>query len=482
VQAIRPRQQPLQPGRLDHAATIAAAAAVAAIVASLTACLGPSTAAERAARADRDAFGARYRPDEARPALPPLSATSSLAALIRHAVLSDPEVEGAYYGWSSAVESITVARSLPDPVLGFEADIARMVEGLLPALMVALPWPGKLTAAGDGAAALAARRRAELDEAVLGAALGLKSAYYRLGAVDAAIAVQESNGQLLADLAEVARRQSAAGRVTLQDVLRIDIEKDRLATSLLNLRDSRTALLAEWKAALGIAPAEPDPPAPARCEPSSDPPPLDEVAAAALARSPRLAALAADIRGAEASLALARPGRWPDFGFGLESDLKASPVLWTPSISVTLPIWLDKLDAGIAGADAAVRAARARRSKGEQALAAEVARALYTYRASVRDQALYVDQLLPKARQSLDLARAGYVTGSAGFLDLIGAQRQLLDFELGLVEARAARELAIAALSYLVAAPPEPDLAAGATPASGEPAEGRESEPREESP
>ncbi|MEZ0228519.1 MAG: class I SAM-dependent methyltransferase, partial [Planctomycetota bacterium] len=43
-------------------------------------------------------------------------------------------------------------------------------------------------------------------------------------------------------------------------------------------------------------------------------------------------------------------------------------------------------------------------------------------------------------------ARAGYVNGRAGFLDVIDAQRSLLEFQLAGVEARTQRELALASL------------------------------------
>ena len=61
---------------------------------------------------------------------------------------------------------------------------------------------------------------------------------------------------------------------------------------------------------------------------------------------------------------------------------------------------------------------------------------------------------MPKAKQSLDAARAGYVNGRAGFLDVIDAQRTLLEFELTGIEARTQRELALASLSLAIAGVP----------------------------
>ena len=50
------------------------------------------------------------------------------------------------------------------------------------------------------------------------------------------------------------------------------------------------------------------------------------------------------------------------------------------------------------------------------------------------------------------MARVGYASGRSRFLDLIDAERSLLAFELSLIESRTQRELALSALSLLIAA------------------------------
>jgi outer membrane protein TolC len=81
---------------------------------------------------------------------------------------------------------------------------------------------------------------------------------------------------------------------------------------------------------------------------------------------------------------------------------------------------------------------------------------LYTYRAAMRSEALLRERLLPAARRSLEAARAGYVNGRSRFLDVIEAQRSLLEFELASIAAGTERELALASLSLAIAgvAPP----------------------------
>ena len=424
------------------------------VAVALSGCSGTPTDTERAARTGLVRVGAAYRPDDSQPALPTLTPDSLLAEFLRYAILNSPRVEAAYYDWAAAVERITPARSLPDPRLTFEADITDTIEALMPGLMIDLPGPGKLRAAGDVAAAESEVAYFGFEREVLRTALAVKSAYYRLHFLDETIRVRRSTLKLLSDLETLARQQNAAGRVTLQDVLRAQIAQEQLETQIANLEDSRGTLLAELKAALGLGPGDADPPIPAKFEPSIGEPQPESLLDTALARNPSLRGMASDVRRAEASLALARRSGVPDFSLGVEADVRANPVMYTPSAGITLPIWRDKIAAEIAAAQAGKRAAEARLSAEQVDLAAELASMLYMYREAVRNDALLTDKLLPKAKQSLEAARAGYVNGRAGFLDVIDAQRSLIEFELSGVEARTQRELALASLSLSIAGVP----------------------------
>lgn len=426
----------------------------AATILALAGCTGRPTLSERAARTDVATISERFRPGDAKPDLPTLTPTSPLSDYLLFAMLNNPRVEAAYYDWAAAVEGITPARSLPDPRLTFEADIADSVMSLMPGLMVELPGPGKLRAAGDVMAAESRVSYFGFERELLRTALAVKAAYYRLHFLEESVRVQRETLRLLGELEQLAQQQNAAGSGTLQDLLRTQIAHDQVETQIINLEDSRSTLVAEMKAALGLGPAEPDPPAPATFEPSSGDPRPDELLATALTRNPALRAMEGDVRRAEASLALATKSGVPDFSLGIEADLKASPVLFTPSAGVTLPVWRDKIAAEIAGAQANKRAAEARLTAEQVQIAAEMASMLYMYREAVRNDGLLRDRLVPKARQSLAAARAGYVNGRAGFLDVIDAQRSLLEFELAGIEARTQRELALASVSLAIAGVP----------------------------
>lgn len=422
-----------------------------ALAVALAGCTGTPTASERQSRADVEAVRSKYRPGEAKPTLPNLSKDSPLADYLRFAMLNNPRVEAEYYAWAASVERITGARSLPDPRITFEADITSVIETVMPGLMIDLPGPGKLRAAGDVAAGESRVTYFRFESEGLRTAMALKSAYFRLHFLEDTLRVQRDTRALLGDLETQAQQQVAAGRSGIQDVLRAQIDREQLTTQIANLEDSRSVLLAEFRSALGLRPDDPTVPVPSTFEASPPPPPADQILALAAAHNPQLRQMEAEVRRGEAMIDLARTSRVPDFSIGIEADVKASPVMWRPTGSITLPIWRDKIAAEIAAAQFEKRSSEARLSAEQIGVAADLASMLYMYRESTRNSDLYATTLLPKARQSLDAARSGYAAGRSSFLDVIDAERQLLVFDLSLVEARTQRELSLASLSLLIA-------------------------------
>ena len=78
----------------------------------------------------------------------------------------------------------------------------------------------------------------------------------------------------------------------------------------------------------------------------------------------------------------------------------------------------------------------------------------YDYREATRNLALLENQLIPKTRQSLEIARAGYLSGRIDFFNLMDAQRAWLNFQLQEVQERTRREIILADLSLMIAGVP----------------------------
>src|SRR5208283_5460563 len=232
----------------------------------LAGCKGTPTQGEKEARRQVQAVAGSYRPEGRKPELPVLTSQSSLSNFLAYALLNQPQVEAAYFDWLASVERITVERSLPDPQVTFQMDIQDVVTSLMPGLMMSFPGMGKLRAAGAVAAAESQAKYFTFESASLESAYAVKRAYFELRLLDDKIGVNRETLSLLGELEKLARAQNEVGKVTLQDMLRAQIEQERLRTDVANLEDSRIQLMAQFKAALGMRAEDPAPGMPQRFE------------------------------------------------------------------------------------------------------------------------------------------------------------------------------------------------------------------------
>lgn len=421
---------------------------------ALGGCSGIPAPGERAARRDVETVARWYGPANGSPALPRLDAGSGLSNYLAFALLNSPRVEAAFDEWAASVEGISVERSLPDPQLTLQAYITDRVTSLMPGFLWNVPGPGKLSARGAAAAAGSRGKYFAFESAVLQAAFDFEKAFYELSFLDDRLRIDRGTLSLLDNLEQIARTQNETGKATLQDVLRAQIERDRVVTDIASLEDSRRPMMAAFRAALGLTPDQPDPPVPVRPEPAAAAPDPDAVLWTGFERNPRLKSMEADVRAAEAGIAVAYREKVPDFSVGLSADIKASPVLYWPQLGMSLPVWRDKLAAEIAGAKKTELAARARLSAEQIGLTVDFAEKSFAYREIERNLLLLQTRLIPKARQLLELARAGYLSGTIDFFNLMDAERTLLEFQMKEAEARSDREIALAELSLLIAGVP----------------------------
>ncbi len=414
-------------------------------------CRTAPTAAETVERERLEAAAKRFLP-EYRPVLPPLTADSAPAEYLQWAMLNSPSVTAAYFDWAAAVARIPAARTPPDPRLTIQADIQKVVTSVMPGVMADFPGPGKLAAGAEVASAESEAKYHAFRKAALQAAFDLKKAMCELRTLGVRLELNRRTLALMVEAEKIAEARNASGQASLQDVLRARIEQERMRADIRNLEDSHAPLLERFKAALGLAPEQPAPPEPKRFLPDS---PAGAAATArldeALRRNPELAGMQADIRRAEAELALARKANIPDFSAGLMADVKAVPLMFRPQAAMTLPVWRERIASDVAAAESAKKSAGARLAAARIALAAEFAEKRFAVREAERNLDVLGRQLIPLAEQALEAAKSGYAAGRNGFLDLLDAQRTLLSFRLAEEDARLQRELSLAALDLLLA-------------------------------
>jgi outer membrane protein TolC len=100
------------------------------------------------------------------------------------------------------------------------------------------------------------------------------------------------------------------------------------------------------------------------------------------------------------------------------------------SIGVSLPIWFGANRARKEEAQAQYRTAQHKYSDAQNRLTALTEKIVFEYEDAMRKTSLYRDGLVPKAEQSLNANYTAYQAGETDFLNLLDAQRLLLDFQL----------------------------------------------------
>ncbi|MCK5407684.1 MAG: TolC family protein, partial [Candidatus Krumholzibacteria bacterium] len=102
----------------------------------------------------------------------------------------------------------------------------------------------------------------------------------------------------------------------------------------------------------------------------------------------------------------------------------------------TLPIWFGANKSRRQEAEAQYRRAQYNHAEVLNRLRAMTEKIVFEYEDALRKTRLYRDGLLPKAEQSLNANYTAYQAGETDFLNLLDAQRQLLEFQLQFERAR----------------------------------------------
>lgn len=399
----------------------------------------------------------------------PRSLPGSLTALLAAAEERNGDLRAARAAAEEARAAAAAAGALPDPRLSL-GWFAREVETRVgpqqwkAGLSQTLPGRGKLST-NAAIARLNARALASMAEEVrLRVLSDVTRAWAEYGYLSRATTVTEDNLRLLEELEAVALASYRSGRASHGDVVRAQIETERLRDRLAALVDHRGALSAAVTAAAGIPTGEPIPfpdeiPTPA---------PLADQAALEMLlveRNPSLAAARVEAEAARAGLRLAHRARRPDVTLGLETigtgeatmagvaDSGKDPLV--ASVSFNLPLRSAPYADRIRAARERVTGREARVAQLGETLVARLRAARFRVDDARRRRLLYRDSLVPMARQALEVLRTGFAAGRGDFLDLVDAERSLLEFRLAVERALADEEVGRADLEALVGRLPE---------------------------
>ena len=397
---------------------------------------------------------------------------ATLADYLARAALQSPALEAAFNRWRAAGEEPARAGALPDPTLTYERFIREVETRAGPqrnALQIAqkIPWFGTLGLRAEAADHAAQAARHAYEGAKLALFRRVRDAYAEYYYLARATEIARENAALLKGLEEVVRTRYRHNLTGQADLIRLQVELGRVRDRVRSLVDMRAAAMARLAAAVGL-PVGTDLPAPRELDTPGVELKDGQLIAWAMASSPALKGDAAEIARRKSEVHLARKAYWPDLTLGVKwidtshsvggmpIDDGKDPVL--AMVSVNVPIWRNKLAAGVRQSRYRQLAAVKVRADRADRLAADVSEAAFRARDARAKIDLYRRLLVPRATESLKATTAAFSAGTAGFSDLIDAQRVLLEFSLIQERARADYAQHVAVLEALIGRhlPPAP--------------------------
>ncbi|MFB0520553.1 MAG: TolC family protein [Desulfatiglandales bacterium] len=391
-------------------------------------------------------------------------ALTTLSEYLTQAALNNPELEAAFYRWRAGLEKVPQVKALPDPRFTFGYFIRSIETRTGPqrarlGIAQPFPWFGKLNLKGDMAMQEANAARAQYDAIKLKIFYEVKAAYYEYAYLAKAVEITRENIELLSYLENVARARYSAAAIPYADVLRTQVELGKLEDRLRTLMDLRKPIMAKLIATMNMRvdtelPWPPD--IPVMLISLTD----EELFEQLPEYNPQIKRYEYLEAREKAGIDLAQKEFLPDVTFALETivtdpalnpmtpDTGEDPVI--ASVSINIPLWLGKRRAAVR--EATVKRLSAIRDKNgiTQELLSDLQLALYKYRDGHRKIDLYQDTLIPKADQSLGVTLEAFQAGTRSSLDLIDAEKTLLEFELSYIRAVADQAQSFAKLEMLL--------------------------------
>lgn len=420
---------------------------------------------------------------------------AELRAYLLEAAKDNPDLRRLYEEWRAAMERIPQATSLDDPRFTYtqfiQSDQSRLGFGL----MQEFPWFGTLKARGEVAALEAEAALARFYAARNALFQDVKQAYYDYAFLGQSIETTRAEARLLTEMEENVGTRYGLGLAAEADLLRVQIEQSTLEDRYNEFLQQRPVASARLAALLGRETSDLLP-WPQKSELPPAPPPAPVVLARLRVLSPLLDEADRLIDSRRASIELARKAGRPNFSLGLEYvDMKQPEMMpdeWPYrlyvqggtqllttgmldarglareaameatmdelmpdpdsmddeimiSVGVTLPIWRNRVRAGIREAKHMEQAAVSEKRARILALDVAAREAIFQMRDARRRFDLYTDILIPRARQTWESLQAKYSAGdqTASFLDVLGSVQVLLNYELE--QLRAERDLQVGA-------------------------------------
>jgi outer membrane protein TolC len=370
--------------------------------------------------------------------------TLRLSELINETLKNNPDIIAARKRWESAQAIIEARRALPDPQFSYTYFVESVETRVGPqkqALGVKQTFPffGKRGLRADVAAKEAEALKESYEALKSEVIRQVKRTFYDLFYVSTIIDITQSEKWLLRRFEKIASAKYQTGEGSQQSILKVQVEISKLDDRLLALGNRRQTAEAQLNALVNQPPdrALKRPEQPKFKELLFQ---QQELFQLAKENRPELSVAKALIEKSEGSYELAKKEYYPDLTIGanyIEVDNGPLNVkdngqdAFNISFGINIPIWRRKLSSQAKSAFEMIQVQNRRYQNIMNQTLFQVKDNYFKIQTARETVDLYKNVLIPQAQQSLKSAEAGYVTGIVSFLDLLDAQRILLQIQFG---------------------------------------------------
>ena len=364
----------------------------------------------------------------------------TIEQVLRDVLQNNPSLKAAWANWEAMKQRVPQARAWEDLRSGFDTVAGRFVS--IPPnsftdqkLMVeqAVPLSGKNLLRGEAAEAEAAVAFADMRRRELDLTAKARMAFYQLANAAEQLRIVDANLELLKEFARISRKKYEVGTTPQSDVLIAETDESKLEETrfdfLRQISDAQSHLNV-----LMNRPAQSPLPAPMEIRFSTVTLDLEPLQALALDSRPELLMARKKLEAAQAKLREAKRQWIPDPSLRVEASRYndgaqvVSEVI--AGVSINLP-WFNrrKYKAAIEEANQMKISAEYELEAARNETSGMVRDALTKTETLHHHVELFRDRILPLARQNASATRLAYETDRTSFLNLIDAQRTLLEAE-----------------------------------------------------
>lgn len=367
----------------------------------------------------------------------------SIETVLAVGLKNNPDVRKAYNHARAALEKYDQAANLDDILGQYSAftkdlDIGPGKPHHNKPVMMSFPHPAMLALKGSIIDHEVRIARLKLRAAAQDVITRLRSSYYESAYLYHAVAITSETLALLRRLKGAVNSVYTTGRSTLNDVIKLQIEIDRLVTKIEGLEQKRESVQVRINeildVSMGFMPSETPVLEPITLEYETE----GLVAAGAEFRV-EIGIATADIEKTGLMIQMAEKRFYPDFTPGY-SIFQNRTITQTTTAAASPAFGIRPMVRGstwFGTNDAYIREARSKYLAKKDHLASLLNRtadgifhAVYLYEDAARLGSLYSTKLIPQSRLTIEITETMYVTGKVDYMDLISSQQMHLRFSL----------------------------------------------------